>query len=139
MKKGINFLFLLSFTVLLSSCGGNRKASIVPAEKATLSVSAMQDKIKGGWAGQTIGCTYGGPTEFQFKGSMIQDYQPIVWYDDYIRELFESDPGLFDDVYMDLSFIEVLERCGLDAPADSFALSFAHAPYKLWHANQAAR
>jgi hypothetical protein len=35
--------------------------------------------------------------------------------------------------------VEVLERCGLNAPADSFALSFARDDYKLWHANQAAR
>ena len=139
MKKGLNLIFLLTAIVLLASCGGNKKKVSVLPEKATLSVNALKDKIKGGWAGQTIGCTYGGPTEFQFKGSMIQDYQPIVWYDDYIRELFESDPGLFDDVYMDLSFIEVIERCGFAAPADSFAESFAHAPYKLWHANQAAR
>jgi hypothetical protein len=40
---------------------------------------------------------------------------------------------------MDLTFVEVLERVGLDAPADSFAISFALDDYKLWHANQAAR
>ena len=27
----------------------------------------LYDKIKGGWAGQIIGCSYGGPTEFKFK------------------------------------------------------------------------
>jgi hypothetical protein len=26
-------------------------------------LDVLQDKIKGGWAGQTISCTYGGPTE----------------------------------------------------------------------------
>ena len=70
---------------------------------------------------------------------MIHDDTPIIWYDDYARETFELDPGLYDDVYMDLTFVEVVARCGIDAPADSFALSFANAPYKLWHANQAAR
>ncbi len=135
MKKILNILFLFAGLTLLASA----RPEIRIPEKVTISAKAMKDKIKGGWAGQTIGCTYGGPTEFQFKGSMIQDDQPIVWYDDYIRELYVSDPGLFDDVYMDLTFIEVLERCGLDAPADSFAQTFAHAPYKLWHANQAAR
>ncbi len=146
MKKGIHFLILISAVLLIlsalllfPSCSSKSKQTTILPEKVTILADALKDKIKGGWAGQTIGCTYGGPTEFQFKGTMIQDYQQIVWYDDYIKEIFESDPGLYDDVYMDLTFIEVLERCGLDAPADSFALSFAHDDYKLWHANQAAR
>ena len=105
----------------------------------TISVQELEDKIKGGWAGQTIGCTFGGPTEFKFKGTMIQEYQQMVWYDDYIREIFELDPGLYDDVYLDLTFVDVIEKYGLDAPADSFALAFAREDYKLWHANQAAR
>ncbi|HNR72613.1 MAG TPA: ADP-ribosylglycohydrolase family protein [Cyclobacteriaceae bacterium] len=99
----------------------------------------LKDKIRGGWAGQTIGCTYGGPTEFKFKGTLIQDYQPIIWHDNYIKETFEIDPGLYDDVYIDMTFVEILEKHGLDAPVDSFALSFAKDDYKLWHANQAAR
>jgi len=124
---------------MLASCvSDNQQASVLP-EKITLPAGVLQDKIKGGWAGQTIGCTFGGPTEFKFKGTMIQEYQQMVWYDDYIREIFEADPGLYDDVYLDFTFVEVLERAGLDAPADSFALSFARDDYKLWHANQAAR
>lgn len=38
----------------------------VPAE-FTISKEKLMDKIKGGWAGQTIGCTYGGPTEFKYS------------------------------------------------------------------------
>ncbi len=131
-------LVFITLLLLASCCPEQPKATILP-EKATLSAEALKDKIKGGWAGQTIGCSFGGPTEFKFKGTMIQDYQPIVWYDDYIKETFEQDPGLYDDVYLDFTFVEVLERVGLDAPADSFALAFAKDDYKLWHANQAAR
>jgi hypothetical protein len=139
MIKAINILFLFSVSLILASCGGEKKQVSGLPEKATLTANALKDKIKGGWAGQTSGCTFGGPTEFQFKGTMIQDYQQMIWYDDYIKELYELDPGLYDDVYMDLTFVEVLERVGLDAPADSFAISFAKDDYKLWHANQAAR
>src|SRR5690554_2969323 len=99
----------------------------------------LLDKIKGGWAGQTIGVTFGGPTEFKYNGTFIQDYQPIVWYDGYLKKTMEEQPGLYDDIYMDLTFVEVFERLGLDAPVDSFAHAFAHAEYSLWHANQAAR
>jgi ADP-ribosylglycohydrolase len=105
----------------------------------TISTDKLKDKIRGGWAGQTIGVTYGGPVEFRFNGTFIQDYQPIVWYDGYLKKTMTENPGLYDDIYMDLTFVDVLERVGLDAPVDSFAQAFAHADYKLWHANQAAR
>jgi len=141
MKKGtLYILSTLALAVFASSLyGKDQKLGSQLPEKVTLSLSSLQDKIKGGWAGQTIGCTFGGPTEFQFKGTMIHDYQKIVWYDNYIKDLFISDPGLYDDVYMDLTFVEVLEKYGFNAPADSFANSFAHHDFKLWHANQAAR
>lgn len=105
----------------------------------TLSKSVLLDKIKGAWAGQTIGCTYGGPTEFKFRGTMIQDYNPIRWDEGCIKNYCLNGPGLYDDIYMDLTFVEVFERLGLDAPVDSFAIAFANAGYVLWHANQAAR
>ena len=109
------------------------------SESFTISRERLLDKIKGGWAGQTIGCTYGGPTEFKYNGTMIQEYVSIPWREGYMRWWYENSPGLYDDVYMDLTFVEVFERLGLDAPADSFAMAFANAGYKLWHANQAAR
>jgi hypothetical protein len=101
--------------------------------------AALLDKIKGGWAGQVIGCTFGGPTEFLFPGAMIPDYQPIPWDASLVAERFERSPGLYDDVYMDLTFVGVMAREGLDAPATSHAKAFAEAGYPLWHANQAAR
>ena len=39
----------------------------------TLTREQLLDKIKGGWAAQTFGCTYGGPTEFRYNGCMIPD------------------------------------------------------------------
>lgn len=105
----------------------------------TLTKEQLKDKIMGGWAGQTIGVTFGGPYEFRFSGSFIQDYEPLTWYDGYLKKTMIEDPGLYDDLYMDLTFVDVFERFGLDAPVDSFASAFAHAGYMLWHANQAAR
>lgn len=138
MQKARKYIVIFSFLLLLASCEGPRPEAIKP-DRFTIAIDDLKDKIKGGWAGQTIGCTYGGPTEFKFKGTMIQDYQQIMWYDDYILETFEQDPGLFDDVYLDLTFVDVMEKAGPDAPADSFALAFARDDYRLWHANQAAR
>jgi len=111
----------------------------LPAETVKLSRGALLDKIRGGWAGQVVGCTFGGPTEFRFPSTFIPDYQPIAWSDGAPRWWYENAPGLYDDVYMDLTFVDVLEKEGLDAPAAAFAAAFANAPYPLWHANQAAR
>jgi hypothetical protein len=133
MRKIVFIFFIGALITGLLSC----KSS--PDEFRTIKPDVLKDKIAGGWAGQTIGCTYGGPTEFNFKGTMIQDYQLIPWNDHYIKWYFENSPGLYDDVYMDLSFVDVFDKYGLDAPVDSFARAFAYAKYPLWHANQVAR
>jgi len=80
-----------------------------------------------------------GPTEFRFRSRMIPDDHEIPWYDGYMKDTYDGRPGLYDDIYMDLTFVEVFEAEGLDAPADSFANAFANADYMLWHANQCAR
>lgn len=110
-------------------------------EGAIIAISneKLQDKIKGGWAGQVIGCTYGGPTEFRFNGTMIGDHVPIPWDENQMLWWYENSPGLYDDVYMDLTFVDIFEKHGLDAADSLHALAFANAEYQLWHANQAAR
>ena len=134
MNKGFHYILV---ALLAASCCGK---TIVPyGETVVIPEDVLADKIRGGWFAQTIGCTYGGPTEFKFKGGLIQDSEPILWYDDYIYETFVDDPGLYDDVYMDLTFLEVMAENGLDAPVELYAERFANADYKLWHANQAAR
>jgi hypothetical protein len=127
-------VFILSFTGR-AMCLDKR----VQDQKKTLTVQELKDKIRGGWAGQVIGCTYGGPTEFSHPGTMIREYQTIPWDSTRIAWYFNHSPGLYDDIYMDLTFMAVMEKEGIDAPAASHALAFAHAPYPLWHANQAAR
>lgn len=105
----------------------------------TLSKEELRNKIKGGWAGQTIGVTFGGPYEFRFQGSFIGDYQSLLWYDGYLKKTMLDNPGLYDDLYMDLTFVDIFEKEGLDAPIASFANAYAKAGYMLWHANQAGR
>jgi hypothetical protein len=129
----------LAFSVLLMSYFAVSSQNSTPGRSLVLSKDQLENKIKGGWAGQTIGVTFGGPYEFRFQGSFIGDYQPLLWYNGYLRETMLNNPYLYDDLYMDLTFVDVFEKYGLDAPVDSFANAFAHAGYSLWHANQAAR
>lgn len=128
-------IIIISGLLLLSAC----THEVPYGQTLTMDDATLMDKIRGGWYGQTIGCTYGGPTEFKYKGGIIMDEIPIPWYDDYIYDTYIEDPGLYDDVYMDLTFLETMLRCGIDAPVEEYARAFAYADYKLWHANQAAR
>lgn len=109
------------------------------AQSEQLSQQTLLDKIKGAWAGQAIGCTYGGPTEFRYRERMIDDSIAIQWPDGYLTHYFDKEPGLYDDIYMDITFVKVFEQLGLDAPINAFAQAFTTAPYPLWHANQQAR
>jgi len=140
------FSKILPFVALLAisapSCA-QVKSSATKSSKSpatiTFSKEELKDKIKGGWAGQTIGVTFGGPTEFRYQGTLIQDYTTIPWYDGYLKKTMTEHPALYDDIYMDLTFVDIFEKEGLDAPITSFAKSYANAGYMLWHANQAGR
>jgi len=138
-NKLLHPFYCLLVTLPLLSNAQSSKKTFKTGDALLISEAVLKDKIKGGWAGQTIGVTFGGPYEFKFNGTFIQQYQPLVWYDGYVKKTMLETPGLYDDLYMDLTFVDVFERLGLDAPVDSFAYAFAHAGYRLWHANQAAR
>lgn len=136
--KILPFILITAYLFCISCNSPGKKSDSLPDEK-TMTTTALKDKIMGGWAGQTIGVTYGGPYEFKFNGTFIEDYQPMVWHKEYLKKTMTEDPGLYDDIYMDLTFVDIIEKYGTDAPVDSFATAFAHAGYKLWHANQVAR
>ena len=135
MKK-LTFLMAIA---LLVACSPKSTGDKNPNLKTSLTKAELQDKIKGGWAGQVIGCTYGGPTEFKYNGIFIPDSVVIPWDETRCLWYYENAPGLYDDVYMDLTFVDVFEKEGIDAPANSHALAYANAEYMLWHANQAGR
>ena len=129
MKRSMLLTALVSFCMI----------SFSQTKNITFTKRQLQDKIKGGWAGQTIGVTFGGPYEFRFDGTFIGDYQKLMWNDTLVKYNMIYNAGLYDDLYMDLTFVDVFEKYGMDAPVDSFANAFAHAGYMLWHANQAGR
>ena len=86
--KNLFFTFTIITLLLSTACTPQKESTTKQAaipDEVTLSKDVLLDKIKGGWAGQTIGCTYGGPTEFRFNGTIIHDYVPIDWPDGYIK------------------------------------------------------
>jgi len=133
MRVIIKIIFLLSMVYFTSVCIGQEQKMV------KMSRDMLKDKIRGAWAAQTVGVTFGSPVEFKYNGTMIQDYQTIPWYDGYLKDTYDTTPGFYDDIYMDLTFVQVFEDQGLDAPAQAFADAFANAEYKLWFANQMAR
>jgi hypothetical protein len=125
--------------VSLVSCKQKESGSKAKLTENTFTTDQLKDKIKGGWAGQTIGVVYGAPVEFKYQGSIIPDYQNIPWREGYVKYWWDKKPGLFDDIYTDLNFVEVFEKYGLNVPTDIIAKHWAGTPYHLAHANQASR
>lgn len=83
------------------------------ANEIEISKERLVDKIKGGWAGQFIGCTYGGPTEFKYKFAMIPDDVEIKWHKNAAKWQINANGefgGLYDDVYLDITFMDVFEK-----------------------------
>jgi hypothetical protein len=128
------FVFLISFIFSINCIGQIEKKQVT-----VLKATQLQNKIKGGWAGQTIGVVYGAPVEFKYQGSIIPDYQPIPWREGYVKYWWDKKPGLFDDIYTDLNFVDVFEKYGFDVSMETIANHWASTEYHLAHANQASR
>jgi hypothetical protein len=121
------------------SCNRDKTVKSSSIKENILTTEQLIDKIRGGWAGQTIGVVYGAPVEFKYQGSIIPDYQNIPWREGYVRYWWDKKPGLFDDIYTDLNFVNVFEKYGMNVPMDTIAQYWASTAYHLAHANQASR
>jgi hypothetical protein len=97
-------------------------------------LSVLEDKIRGGWAGQMIGVSFGEPTEFRYLGEIIPEEDLPEWRPEMVASTLNQ-----DDLYVDMTFAAVLDEKGLDATTDDFGAMFRDAEYRLWHANLAAR
>jgi hypothetical protein len=100
----------------------------------TIPVSRLEDKIRGGWAGQMIGVSFGAPTEFRYLGTIVPEEDLPKWRPEMVRNALDQ-----DDLYVDMTLAAVLDERGLDATTDDFGAMFRNAKYHLWHANLAAR
>lgn len=124
-----SFLCVAISTVFLGGCSG-----VAEPEYRQISLSGLEDKIAGGWAGQMIGVSFGGPTEFRHRESIIPEGELPEWDPATVADAIRQ-----DDLYVDMTFAQVLDDKGLDATTEDFGAMFKDAKYHLWHANLAAR
>lgn len=100
----------------------------------SLTLEALRDKIRGGWAGQMIGVSYGAPTEFRWREEIIPEDKLPAWKPEMVSNALNQ-----DDLYVDMTLAKVLDDRGLDAATEDFGAMFRESKYALWHANLAAR
>ena len=116
-------------SVFLGGCSGAAEP-----EYRQISLAELEDRIAGGWAGQMIGVSFGGPTEFRHRESIIPEDELPEWDPATVADAIRQ-----DDLYVDMTFAQVLDDKGLDATTEDFGAMFKDAKYHLWHANLAAR
>jgi hypothetical protein len=100
------------------------------ASERHLSRDELRDKIRGAWAAQMIGVSYGAPTEFKSLGKIIEGE---------IKGAELSNAIDQDDLYVEMTFAHVMDTLGLDATTADYGEAFKNTKYRLWHANAAAR
>ena len=95
-----------------------------------LPVEVYLDKCQGGWAGQMIGVIYGAQTEFKAQGRILEEEIVPANLTNALKQ---------DDIYVELSFLEALEKYGLDITYAEAGKAFSETKFPLWHANKAGR
>ncbi|HEY5909114.1 MAG TPA: ADP-ribosylglycohydrolase family protein [Verrucomicrobiae bacterium] len=131
MKPGVISPLRLGTVLCLALAawpGGMRAA----AESRSLSRAQLLDKIRGGWAGQMIGVSYGAPTEFRAMGT-VNDAE-LPWSRDRVSNAIGQ-----DDLYVEMTFAKVMDDLGLKASCEQYGEAFKNSQYHLWHANAGAR
>jgi ADP-ribosylglycohydrolase len=118
----------LSLAVLVTAAAA---CSSGPPERR-LTRAALADKVRGGWAGQMIGVAFGAPTEFHSEGRIFEG--ELAWTPDRVENAIHQ-----DDLYVEMTFAEVMDRRGLDATTAEYGEMFRDSRYSLWHANAGAR
>jgi hypothetical protein len=106
--------------------------SAAAAPPRHLTRAALEDKIRGGWAGQMIGVSYGAPTEFRSNGKIGDG--DLEWSPERVSNAIDQ-----DDLYVEMTFAKVMDTVGLNATSAQYGEAFRSSQYHLWHANAAAR
>ena len=102
-----------------------------------LSLADYRDRMEAAWLGQIAGVSWGFPTEFKFCGQIVpEDFKGLAkrWEPKMINGGFDQ-----DDVYVEITFLQMLDRFGYDVPIRRLGIEFANSSFRLWHANYFGR
>jgi hypothetical protein len=134
MRVALTLVTALGAVPCTSCTQAERPGAAGPVATARrLSRPVLEDKVRGGWVGQMAGVAFGAPTEFRYRGRRIEGDLP-AWTPDRVRNAIDQ-----DDLYVEMTFAEVMDRKGLDATSADYGEAFRQSQYRLWHANAAAR
>jgi len=125
IKKNLLLLTISLFFLPLSSLSAG--------EFRKLPVDTYIDKMKAGWIGQMAGVGWGGPTEGDFMNTIMPKDAVPEWTPETVNQFDQ------DDMYVDCTFLQTLERFGLDVSSRQAGIDFANTGYWLWHANSEGR
>ncbi len=136
--------FVLMIFLLLSSCGVKQVKDKIAGwigddtpkslETSRLSFFEYEDKLMGAWAGKMIGVSYSAPYEFKYLGQMMDEGLIREWSPEFVMNSLEQ-----DDLYVQMTFLQVIDEKGFQISGREAADYFAKTEYPLWHANDIGR
>jgi len=125
MKKYVLYFFPV-LSIILSGC----KSS---ASEYVISENAFEDKMKAAWIGQMVGVGWAAVTEFKWIGDIIPEEKIPKWDNDMVNQFGQ------DDLYVEVNFMESMEKYGIDVPIRRAGINFANSTFGLAAANNRAR
>ena len=129
--KNIMRLFLIGAATWVTFSG---LCAVEAQEFRRIPVKEYVEKMKSGWVGKMVGCAWGAPTEFKYLEKIIPADQMPAWEEN----LINTTDGQ-DDLYVQMTFMESLNKYGLNVTARQAGIDFANSTYELWHANRTGR
>src|SRR6056297_252840 len=132
MKTKMMILSLLA--VILSVC-------VYAGPERKISFDEYKDKMKAGWIGQMVGVAWPAPTEFKFCGRIIpvdektglpERMKPLT--KNTVNNSFWQ-----DDLYVEMIFMESLEKHGLGVSHRQAGIDFANSKPRIYCANAHGR
>ena len=124
VRRLTNFILLLFVTV-----------SCVHKEPQTqiISLREYEDKLKAAWIGQMVGVGWAAITEYKWIGEIIPQEDIPEWEPNMVNQYGQ------DDLYVEMNFMESMEKYGVDVPIRQAGIDFANTSFGLAAANDRAR
>ncbi|MFP4621676.1 MAG: ADP-ribosylglycohydrolase family protein [Bacteroidales bacterium] len=127
IQQFTSVFLIVGIAMVMASCSSEEK------DYRVLPVETYVSKMKAGWIGQMAGVGWGAPTEFQYNGEIIPESEMPEWNPEMVNQFNQ------DDIYVEMTFLQSLEKYGMDVSMEQAGIDFANSGYPLWHANRASR